>query len=51
MEGEGDVAREGEEGRLLALGIRVVSLGEAGMDSDLVLSMTLFALLRQNALV
>lgn len=47
LEGEGDRAWEGEAGRLLALGktICLASFGEAGTDSDLVLSMTLSALL------
>lgn len=48
LEGEGDRAWEGEAGRLLALGktICLASFGEAGTDSDLVLSMTLSALPR-----
>lgn len=43
MEGEGDVTQVGEEERLLDLGIGTVSLGEAGTDRDLVLSMPYYA--------
>lgn len=39
-----------EEGRLLALGTMTVTLGEAGTDNDLVLSMYLSALLRPECL-
>lgn len=40
LEGEGDVAREEEEGRFLSLDIRAISLVGAGTDRDLVLSIS-----------
>lgn len=46
MEGEGDGARRREEGRLLTLVVSTVSLGDAATDRELVLSITLSALLR-----
>lgn len=46
VEGEGDGARKGEVGRLLTLGEQIASLGEAGTEGDLVLSMPPSALPR-----